>query len=89
VRIHNRQNNANYCNNLYFVGKILLILNKGGMTLIQAFVRNVGTRPVIVRENPISEDHEVGKYRGTERGADHPVVVMKVVEPHNKRASIF
>lgn len=65
--IYNKQYNTIYCNNIYFVGKILLIRYKGGMALIQAFVRNVGTRPVIVRENPISEDHEVGKHRGTER----------------------
>ena len=44
------------------------IRHRGGMTLIQAFVRNVGTRPVMARENPISEDHEGGKYRCTERG---------------------
>lgn len=30
------------------------IRHKGGMTLIQAFARNVGTFPVMVRENTIS-----------------------------------
>ncbi len=44
------------------------IRHTGGMTLIQAFARNVGTRPVMGRENPISVDHEGGKYRCTERG---------------------
>ena len=30
------------------------------MNLIQAFVRNVGTLHVMLRENPISVDHEGG-----------------------------
>jgi hypothetical protein len=38
------------------------------MTLIQAFARNVGTLPVMVRENPISEEYEGGKYQCTGRG---------------------
>ena len=39
------------------------VRHKDGMNLVQAFVRNVGTLHVMLRENPISEDHEGGKYR--------------------------
>ena len=35
------------------------------LTLSQAFVWNVGTLHVMLRENPISEDHEGEKYRCT------------------------
>jgi hypothetical protein len=41
------------------------VRHKDGMNLIQAFVRNVGTLHVMLRENPISDDHEGGKYRCT------------------------
>ena len=41
------------------------VRHKDGMNLVQAFVRNVGTLHVMLRENPISEDHEGGKYRCT------------------------
>ena len=39
--------------------------HKDGMNLIWAFVWNVGTLHVMLRENLISEDHERGKYRCT------------------------
>jgi hypothetical protein len=39
--------------------------HRGGVNVIQALVWNVGTLHVMVRENPISEDHEGGKYRCT------------------------
>jgi len=37
----------------------------GTWNLILALVRNVGTLHVMLRENPISETHEGGKYRCT------------------------
>ena len=40
----------------------------GGMTSIQALAWNVGTFPVMLRENPISVTHEGGKYRCTGKG---------------------
>ena len=40
---------------------------------------NVGTLHVMLRENPISEDHEGGKVSMHMKGADHPVVVLKVL----------
>jgi hypothetical protein len=38
---------------------------KGGVNLSLAFARNLGTLHVMLRENPISETHEGGKYRCT------------------------
>ena len=38
------------------------------MNLVQAFVWNVGTLHVMLRENPISEDHEGGKIDAHEGG---------------------
>jgi hypothetical protein len=38
---------------------------RDGVTLSSAFAWNVGTLHVMVKENPIREDHEGGKYRCT------------------------
>ena len=39
------------------------VRHKDGVTLTQALVWNVGTLHGMLRENPISVDHEGGKYR--------------------------
>ncbi len=41
------------------------VRHRGGVTLIWARVWNVGTLHVMLRENPISVDHEGGKYQCT------------------------
>jgi uncharacterized protein YjhX (UPF0386 family) len=43
-----------------------------GTSVIWALVENVGTLPVMGRENPISGIHERGKYQGTGRGRSIP-----------------
>ena len=48
-----------------------------GTSLIRALGWNVGTLHGMLRENPISVDHEGGKYRCPGKGADHPAVARK------------
>jgi hypothetical protein len=48
-----------------------------GTSLILALLQNVGTRAVMLRENPISGGPRKGKVSKHRPGADHPVVVMK------------
>jgi len=49
---------------------------KRDMNLIQAFLWNVGTLHMMVRENPVSGGPTKGESIDAYSGGDHPVAVM-------------